>query len=388
MSKRHLSTRLVHTRLGRMQPETVNPPVERASTVLIRDPGKLYGTKPTYGRMGLTVHRELEAALCTLEGAETARLTPNGLAANALAIAALVSAGDHVLISDSLYGPTRRFCQRRLSRMGVEATPFPPRIGSGIGDMIRPNTRAIYLESPGSLTFEVHDTPAIVEVARARGVRTVMDNTWSAGMFHKPLALGVDVSVQALTKYAVGHADAFGGAVMCRDPDIAQLVEACAEDWGSTLGPDEAYLALRGLRTLATRLTQHEATALTLAEWLRTRPEVADVLHPALPQHPDHALWRRDFTGSSGLFGLVLHPQPDGAVDRFLGALDLFGMGFSWGGFESLVLPCDPQLRREPGDWTEHRPGPLIRLHAGLEAVEDLIADLDRALSAHLVAPG
>ena len=388
MTERRLSTRIVHTRLDRMEPETVNPPVEHASTVLIRDPARLYGTKPTYGRMGLTVHRELEAALCTLEHATHAALTVNGLAANALAIAALVSSGDHILISDNLYGPTRRFCQRRLARMGVEVTAFSPRIGEGLGELIRPNTRAVYLESPGSLTFEVHDTPAIVEVSRARGLRTVMDNTWSAGVFHKPLDLGVDLSVQALTKYAVGHADAFGGAVMSRDPEVAKQVEACAEDWGSALGPDDAYRALRGLRTLSTRLAQHEASALTLADWLRTRPEVAEVLHPALPAHPDHALWRRDFTGSSGLFGLVLHPQPDGAVARFLGALQLFGMGFSWGGFESLILPCDPQLRRQTGDWTDHRAGPLIRIHAGLEAVEDLLADLDAAMSAHLVSPG
>lgn len=383
VSERALSTRLIHSRGARLDPPTVNPPLERGSTVLFNDTDTLYSAKPSYGRMGLAVHRELEAALCELEGAHAARLAPNGLGACALAIASVVEAGDHVLITDSLYGPTRRFCERRLKAMGVSLNRFPPRIGAGITDLIRPETRAIVLESPGSLTFEVMDTPAIVEIARAHGIATVMDNTWSAGVYHKPLTLGVDLSAQALTKYAVGHADAFAGAVMSRDASLAAKVAACAEDWGISLAPEEAYTALRGLRTLPVRLERHQASALTVADWLAGRPEVAEVLHPALPGHRDHALWQRDFTGASGLFSVVLKPVPAPAVKAFLESLTLFSMGFSWGGYESLIIDCDPQLDRSPGDWTETKTGPLIRLHIGLEDSQDLIADLKAGL-AHL----
>ncbi len=386
MSEKRPATRLVHTRRARLSPPTVNPPVERASTVLFDDPDALYDARPGYGRMGLTVQRELEDALATLEGAEHVRLAPSGLAACALAIAAMVRCGDHVLIADTLYGPTRRFCERRLKAMGVEVTRFAPRIGAGIESLIHADTRAIYLESPGSLTFEVMDAPAIADVARARGLVTVMDNTWSGGLFCQPLDLGIDISVQALTKYAVGHSDAFGGAVMCRDGAIAQRLTDCAEDWGISLGPEEAYAALRGLRTLPVRLAAHQTAGLALAEWLVARPQVAQVLHPALPDHPDHAIWTRDYSGASGLFGFVLHRQSEGAVEAFLRALELFSMGFSWGGFESLLISCDRQLTRLKPDWTGSRAGPLMRVHAGLEDTGDLIGDLEQAFR-HLSAP-
>jgi len=381
VTEKALATRLIHTRLERLSRKTVNPPVEHASTLLVDDPDDLYGETPTYARMGLTAQRELEAGLCELEGGAAARLTPNGLSACALAVASVVDAGDHVLIADTIYGPTRRFCERRLRRMGVRVTRFPPRIGSDIETLVEETTRAVVLESPGSLTFEVMDVPAITAVARERGLTTIMDNTWSAGVACRPLELGVDLSVQALTKYVVGHSDAFGGAVMSRTPDLAARVDACAEEWGLALGPDDAYLALRGLRTLPMRYGAHDAAARRVAEWLATRREVAEVLHPALPGHPDHAIWQRDFTGACGLFGIVLAPQPEGAVDAFLRALDLFGMGFSWGGFESLILPCDPQLRRLPGDWSETKAGPLLRLHIGLENPDDLMADLEHAMA-------
>ncbi|MCU0731531.1 MAG: cystathionine beta-lyase [Hyphomonas sp.] len=375
-------TRLIHTRDARLGRVTVNPPVERASTVLFRDEAGLYGVKPTYGRMGLTVHRELEAAMGELEGATHTRLAGNGLQACALAIASVVSSGDHLLFSDSAYGPTARFCERRLKAMGIEAERFDPRSGGEIASLFRPNTKAIFLEAPGSLTFEITDTPAIVAAASQRGIRTILDNTWGAGLLHQPLALGVDISVQALTKYAVGHADAFGGAVMTRSSSLYTRIAAASEDWGITLAPDDAYLALRGLRSLHTRLKAHEAAGLEMAHWLAGRPEVDSVLHPALPGSPDNTLWQRDFSGSNGLFGVILKSVPEGGLERFFNALSLFSLGFSWGGFESLVIPCDQQLERMKGSWTETRAGPLLRFHIGLEATRDLKADLEAGFKA------
>lgn len=374
-----LPTRLIHNRKGNPERRTVNPPVERASTVLLPDRKSLYGGGTGYGRMGLSVHRELEAALCELEGGKHARLTPSGLSACAVAIASVVEAGDHVLLSDSVYGPTRRFCEKRLPTMGISAARFNPRDLAALEAAITPETKLIVLESPGSLTFEISDTRAIVEIARKSGITTVMDNTWGAGVFHRPLDLGVDISLQALTKYVVGHADAFGGAVVTNNKKHAAAVEALTEDWGISLGPDDAYAALRGTRTLGTRLNAHEASALEVAHWLETQDDVSLVIHPALPNHPDHEIWKRDFSGSCGLFGFLLDAPEDSHVDAFLSALKLFKMGFSWGGFESLIIPCDEQLTRLPEDWTQARQGRLVRLHAGLEDTADLIADLGHA---------
>ncbi|MEO0816712.1 MAG: cystathionine beta-lyase [Pseudomonadota bacterium] len=381
MTERKPATRLIHERHQRLSPPTVNPPIERGSTVLFDEPNDLYTAKPSYGRMGLTVHRELEAALAGLETASHVRLTPNGLAACALAIASVLEAGDHALIQDSLYGPTRRFCERRLRAMGITVTRFSPRATpDDLEHLRRDNTKAIVLESPGSLTFELPDTRAIADYARSSDLVTVMDNTWGAGVFHKPLDLGMDISIQALTKYAVGHADALGGAVMTRNEKLANAIASCSEDWGISLGPDDAYLALRGLRTLETRLARHQSTGLALAEWLLTHPAVDTVLHPALPQHPDHALWKRDFSGACGLFGVALKPVSKTQVHDMLRRLELFGMGFSWGGYESLLIPCDPQLNRKAT--SELPDGPLLRIHAGLEDPDDLIEDLGAAFSA------
>ncbi|RIJ26149.1 cystathionine beta-lyase [Henriciella barbarensis] len=376
-----LPTRLIHNRKGNPERRTVNPPVERASTVLLPDRQSLYGGGTGYGRMGLSVHRELEAALCDLEGGTHARLTPSGLSACAVAIASAVEAGDHVLLSDSVYGPTRRFCEKRLPTMGISAARFNPRDPAALEAAITPSTKLIVLESPGSLTFEISDTPAIVAIAGRAGITTVMDNTWGAGVFHRPLDLGVDISVQALTKYIVGHADAFGGAVVTKNRKLAASVESLTEDWGISLGPDDAYAALRGTRTLNTRLKAHEASALEIAEWLGKQEDVSLVIHPALPNHPDHEVWKRDFSGSCGLFGFLLDAPDEVHIDAFLSALKLFKMGFSWGGFESLIIPSDEQLTRLPEDWSQARNGRLIRLHAGLEDTADLIDDLARAFS-------
>lgn len=375
-------TKIIHTRSGRGPVETVNPPVERGSTVLLPTREILYGDGKVYGRMGLTVQRELEAALCILENAEHCRLAANGLQAVALALGAVLEAGDHILVSDSIYGPSRRYCTRRLSAMGIEATRFNPLIGEEIADLVRENTKAVLLESPGSLTFDIMDTPAIAKVAKDNNLITVFDNTWGVGTLHRPLDLGIDIVIQALTKYPVGHADAMGGAVLTNSPRLANKIAMCSEDWGISLGPDDAYLALRGLRSLTTRLKQHEAAGLELAKWLHGRPEVDTVLHPALPSHPEHDLWKRDFKGANGLFGFILKATSEAALDRFLETMSLFGMGFSWGGFESLLIPCDDQLDRIDGDRIHNRSGPLIRVHVGLEDPADLIADLDRAFAA------
>lgn len=373
-------TRLQHTDAERRQHSTVNPAVERGSSLLIKTRAELYGNGTVYGRMGLGVQRELETALCSLEAGNHAQLTSNGLQACALAVAAVARAGDHVLISDNLYGPNQRFCTRRLKAMGITATRFPPTLPiEQLERLITQNTRAIVMESPGSLSFDIMDTPAIAALARSRALLTILDNTWGAGVFHQPLEIGVDLVVQSLTKYVIGHADAMGGVVVTRSEKLARKLFTCANDWGIGLAPDEAYLALRGLRTLLNRLRQHEASGYQIADWLSRRDEVAFLLHPGRPDHPQHALWQRDFTGANGLFGAVLNPVREAELDRFLEALKLFRMGFSWGGFESLLIPCDEQLRRLPGAPILQRNGPLLRLHVGLEAAEDLIADLDQA---------
>ncbi|MEL6258335.1 MAG: cystathionine beta-lyase [Pseudomonadota bacterium] len=378
--KRKTATWLIHRRAGGRIHPTVNPPIERGSTLLLSDAADLYGPGRTYGRHGLSVQAELCDALCELEAAEAVHLAPSGVAACALAIGALVRSGDHVIAQDSLYGPTRRFCERRLSAMGVDTTFVDPRAADGFAASYRDNTKVVVLEAPGSLTFELPDLRGAIDVAQQRGARVVVDNTWSAGVYLKPLKLGASVSVQALTKYAGGHSDAFGGAVLSGDRATAGLVERTSQDWGLTLGPDDAYALLKGLRTLPLRLERHSASAQKIADWLALRSEVDAVLHLSRDDHPDHALWARDFRGASGLFSVILKPVPDAAVIRFCNALNLFGLGFSWGGYESLLIPCDPQLRRRRGDWTNTKTGPLIRFQIGLEDPDDLIADLEKAL--------
>lgn len=362
----------------------VNPPVERGTTILFNEVEALFdGTPgPTYGLEGGKVHRALEAALGELEHAQTVRLAPSGLAAVTIPLMAVLRAGDEVLITNAVYGPTRRFCERFLKRFGVSARYYPARAGAEeIMELAAPATKAIVLESPGSITFEIQDVSAIAAAARAKGVRTIIDNTWAAGVFFKPLDHGVDISIQALSKYVGGHSDVFLGSIATNDPALTRAVDAAIEDMGWFVSPDDAFLGLRGLRTLRARLAQHEASGLEVARWLAEQPEVAQVLHPALPDFPDHALWRRDFTGACGLFGLELKPGSWEAAYAFANSLQLFGGGVSWGGYESLIVPCKAQVERRA--LPETFDGPLLRLHVGLEAPEDLIADLRRGLDVY-----
>jgi len=362
----------------------VNPPVYHASTVLhptvaaLEQAQRNRFNQVTYGRQGTPTQFAFEEAAAAIEGGARGIAFCSGAASCFTAMLAFVKSGDHVLVTDSVYGPVRAFCTGFLERFGVATTFYDPRIGEGIGTLIQPNTKLIYMESPGSLTFEVQDVPAIVATAKTRGVRTAIDNTWAAPMFFKPLALGVDVEVISATKYVVGHSDVMMGLAVCT-ADSFLPVRTQAAQLGNHAAPDDCYLALRGLRTAGVRLRQHQAQGLALARWLAARPEVARVLHPALPDDPGHALWRRDFTGASGLFAVVLRPgTAKPKIEAMLDGMELFGMGASWGGFESLILPVYPDRLRTAVPWQE---GPVLRLHAGLEDVDDLIADLDRGFA-------
>ncbi|MEM8588437.1 MAG: cystathionine beta-lyase [Pseudomonadota bacterium] len=358
----------------------VNPPVYHASTILfdtMDDLAKGYAERYahyTYGRTGTPTSHAFETAVAALEGAHAAVSAPSGLSAVAIALDAFTQAGDHVLVVDAAYGPTRDYCDKVLSRHGVTVEYYDPLIGGDIDGLIRDETRVIFMESPGSLTFEIQDVPAITAVAKARGVVTMIDNTWATPLFFKPFDHGVDISVHAATKYMVGHADAMMGVVCCATRDLFMAVKSQAHLQGICAGPDDLYLAQRGLRTMAVRLRHHQQSALEVARWLRDREEVARVLHPALPDDPGHALWSRDFTGSSGLFSVVLNPHDRKAVNRMVDDMDLFGIGFSWGGYESLIMPQSPERSRTATIWQAE--GPLLRLHIGLEDVEDLKRDL------------
>lgn len=360
----------------------VNPAVHHATTVVIDDVADLYNTpKKTYALEGMAIQEALCDALIAIEGGAGATLAPSGLAACTLALLTVARADHDVLVTDSVYGPTRRFCDTMLKRLGVRIRYFDPRIGAGIADLLTDQTCAVFMESPGSLTFEIQDVRAIASAARARGAASIIDNTWSAGVFFKPFDHGVDLSVQALTKYQSGHADAFMGAVLSRTSEWATRVRTTYKQLGLGAAPDDAYLVLRGLRSLHVRLERQAQTGLALARWLEQRSEVARVIHPALESHPDHALWKRDFSGAAGVFAVVLKQTDDARVKAMLESLAIFSMGFSWGGYESLVVPCDPQITRTAASWRAE--GPLIRLSVGLEHLDDLIEDLAAAF-AHL----
>jgi cystathionine beta-lyase len=297
---------------------------------------------------------------------------------------AVAQAGDHVLVADSVYLPTRKFCDDVLARYGVATTYYDPLVGAGIAALMQPNTRAVYLESPGSLSFEVQDVPAIVAAAHARGVRVLMDNTWASPLYFRALDKGVDLAIQSGTKYIGGHSDVLLGTVSA-NAEAWPLLNEMVMAMGLCVGPDDIYLALRGLRTMAVRLAAHNAAGLRIAHWLESRPEVARVLHPALPSCPGHALWARDYLGASGLFSVVLKPVTAAAVHAFINELALFGIGASWGGYESLAIPFDCARMRSATTWAPG--GPTVRFHIGLEDVDDLIGDLERGFAALAAAP-
>lgn len=379
------------TQLGRAPEKhlgAVNTPVYRATTMLFDRVADLEaaerGEYPglSYGLHGLPTVTDLQDAIAALEGGHAALAVASGLAAITLALLAVTKAGDHVLVTDSAYGPTRRFCNNQLTRFGIAVSYYDPLIGGDIAREMRSNTTVVFAESPGSLSFDVQDVPAIASAAHAQGALLMLDNTWATPLGFSAFAHGVDISLHAGTKYFGGHSDVLNGVIVC-DAATYPRLHRLWTDMGVSATSDDCFLALRGLRTLALRLERHTASALTIATWLRGRPEVAEVIFPALPGSRGHELWKRDFTGACGLFGVVLHPVSKARVDAMLNALRLFRMGWSWGGFESLIIPAHPERIRTATRW--EAAGPYLRLHVGLEDPADLIADLEQGF-AHLAS--
>lgn len=354
----------------------VNPPVYHASTVLYPtlEAVKARAQPVTYGRRGTPTTFALQDAIAELEGGYKTALTSSGLSAVTTALLAYLKAGDHLLMVDSVYQPSRHFCDTVLVRYGVDVEYYDPLIGGGIERLIRPETKVVFTESPGSVTFEVQDIPAIAEVAHRSGITVMLDNTWASPLYFKPFEHGVDVSIQAATKYLCGHSDVMMGAITTTEVAWKELLDTHGAI-GQCVAPDDVYLVLRGIRTLSTRLERHMKSGIALAQWLAKRPEVKRVLHPALPGDPGHEIWKRDFTGACGLFSVELTPCPEKALAAFLDGLDLFGMGYSWGGFESLVIPQYPKKMRTATEWNAE--GQILRFHAGLEDIDDLVADLE-----------
>ena len=374
-------TRLVHA--GRAPFENhgfVNTPIYRGSTVLYPNVEELYARRQryVYGTKGTPTTDSLEEAWSELCGAAGTVLAPSGLSAIALAMFTVARAGGHVLVTDSAYRPTRAFCDSMLAKLGVETTYYDPLIGEGVGKLMRPNTIAIVVEAPGSQSFEMQDIPAISAVAREKGACVIMDNTWATPLFFPPHERGVDLAIEAGTKYLSGHSDLLLGLVSANAewwPRLRETYDAMA----NCAGPEDVFLALRGLRTMELRLREAERQGLALANWLKGCPEVSRILHPALPDDPGHAIWKRDFSGSSGLFSIVLKPASKKAVAAMLDSLELFGLGYSWGGFESLVVPFDCAPYRTATEWKPE--GPALRFSVGLENIEDLQDDLDRGFA-------
>ena len=365
----------------------VNPPVHHVSTVLYPTAEDFLARRARYlyGRRGTPTSEALEDALRALEGPDCAgvALLPSGLAAISTALLAVLKAGDHLLVTDSVYQPTRKFCDGMLKRYGVTATYYDPLIGGGIAALIQPNTRAVFVEAPGSLSFEIQDVPAIAAAAHAKGAVVLMDNTWATSLYFRAFEKGVDLSIQAATKYIGGHSDVMLGTVSANKATWERLADT-VHALGLCVGPDDVYLGLRGLRTMGVRLAQHHQAGMKVARWLAERPEIACVLHPALESCPGHTLWRRDFSGASGLFSIVFKPVAQTAVNAFLNELTLFGIGASWGGFESLAIPFDCAPIRTATKWAPG--GPTVRIHIGLEEIDDLIGDLERGFAAFAAA--
>ena len=374
-------TRLVHAgRDPQEQHGFVNTPIYRGSTVLADTIDDYQGgrNRYTYGTHGTPTTDALTTAWSDLAGAEGTVLTPSGLAAITVALLAVLGAGDHLLVTDSAYFPTRRFCDGTLKRFGVETTYYDPTVGAGIAELFRPNTRAVLVEAPGSQSFEMQDIPAIAAEAHRRDICVVMDNTWATPLFFPPHARGVDIAIEAGTKYLSGHSDLLLGLTSA-NARYWPALKRCFTEFAICAGPEDVFLALRGLRTMELRLREAERQALDMARWLQARPEVLRVLHPALPDDAGHAIWKRDFLGSSGLFSLVLEPTSRAAVAAMVDGLELFGIGASWGGYESLVIPFDCGSYRTATTWAPG--GPTLRLSIGLEDIDDLKADLDRGFA-------
>lgn len=358
----------------------INPPVYHASTVLFPTVAALEeGVRNRfksvyYGLYGTPTTFALEEAVAAIEGGRFGFALPSGLAAITMPIGAFVRPGDHILAVDNAYDPVRGFCDRFLQPFGIEVTFFDSMAPDRVASLIRPNTKLLYLETPGSLTLEVPDIAALAKPARARGLKVLVDNTWATGLHFKPFDHGADVSIYAATKYLGGHSDLMLGVIVCREEAVHIAIKQFAHGLGLVAAPDDCYLALRGVRTLSVRMERHLKNSLRLAHWLRERPEVARVLHPALEGSPGHELWKRDFSGGGGLFSIVLNAASADAVAAMLNGLELFGMGFSWGGYESLIVPAEPAKYRSATNWDGE--GPLLRIQTGLEDPDDLIADL------------
>lgn len=383
------TTRLLHggRNGGAKPPGTINLPVTRASTVTFESLAELESVQkrfdadevaPTYAITNMPLQAAFEELMVEIEGGHRAVTVPSGLAAVAIGIMATVSHGDHILITDAVYGPTRRLCDRTLKRYGVEATYYDPCIGARISELMRPNTRAVYLENPASITFEVQDFPAIAKVARERGAAVIHDNTWATGMFFRSFDHGADIVIQAATKYPGGHSDILLGAVVANEKWWPRLRDT-TRDLGQHASPDDLFLALRGIRTMAVRLQQHEKGAMEVAQWLQQQPAVKRVLYPALPDDPGHAIWKRDFLGASGLFGVELVDCSKEQLAKLIDHLELFSLGYSWGGYESLAMPAN--LGRYGRSVTPWKGETLIRLQIGLEDPADLCADLERGFA-------
>jgi cystathionine beta-lyase len=365
----------------------VNTPVFRGSTILFRTLDELedYDAPYRYGRNDNPTSNSVAALVSELEGAAGTVLAPSGLGAITTALLAVLEAGDEILVTDSVYEPTRNFCSGLLQRMGVTTRYFDPRLGGGIAALLTEKTRAVFVESPGSLTFEVQDLPAITAAVRGREIFVLVDNSWATPLFFRPLEHGADIVVHAATKMFVGHSDALFGTVSANERSWARLAKTHRQ-LGVAVSPDDSFLVARSLRTLAVRMQEHAARALDFARWLETQPGVRAVYHPALPQHPDHAIWKRDFSGSGSLFGLLLEPAPRAAVAAMVDGFELFGMGYSWGGYESLCLPSQPGRIRTATEWTV--PGNLFRVHIGFEGADDLKADMTAALARYRATAG
>ncbi|RUM95515.1 cystathionine beta-lyase [Pseudaminobacter arsenicus] len=386
MNKRDLEKMGIHTRLAHTGNDPhdfhgfVNPPVVHASTVLFPNAAAMAerSQKYTYGTRGTPTTDALAEAMNALEGSAGTIIVPSGLAAVTIPLLAFLSAGDHVLIVDSVYAPTRNFANTMLKRLGIEVEYYDPHVGAQIAALMKPNTRVVFTESPASNTFEMQDIPAIAKAAHAGGAVVMMDNTWATPLYFKPLDYGVDVSIHAATKYPAGHSDVLLGTVSANAACWQRLHDAFIT-LGCCAAPDDVYQVLRGLRTMGVRLERHQQSALEIARWLETQPGVARVLHPALESHPGHALWKRDFCGASGIFSIVLAGGGQREAHAFLDALQIFGLGYSWGGYESLAVHvslADRVVAKGP------YAGPIIRLQIGLEDVEDIKADIGRGLAA------